>query len=351
MKRFGAKNNPVKPLSCVLLLIVAFLFLNPPSASAQVVSPVQGGHFLPGVMNVRDMAFPPPGLFVLWYNVWFSSDTYIDRNGDEVKTLNLSQLQPGLPNVNIDLKVNGYASVPALFWGSSFTLLGGARYLVGISPNYMSADATVFTETGGGAIGPTITNLEQGKLSGFSDLYVVPAALSWGFKQTDIGLYYGFYAPTGRYETGADNNLGLGFWTHQFQGFGYYYPFPDKSTALMLGLTYEINSKIKDADVRVGNRFSLEWGISQYLSETFELSVQGGHNWQVSDDTGKDVFWDPSIHDRKSTVAFSAGFWPWKNKLNVQLKYGFDFAARQRFKAKIWTLNFIFITNALTGAK
>jgi hypothetical protein len=351
MKKSKNYKGFSKRLSCFIFLLVTFLYVLPQPVSAQVVSPVQGGHFMPGVMNVRDMAYPPPGLFVLWYNVWFSSDTYVDRNGNEVKSLNLSNLQPGLPDVDISLKVNGYASVPALFWGSSFTLLGGARYLVGISPNYTTADASVLTETGGGIIGDPVTNFEKGNIHGFSDLYVVPAALSWGFKQTDLGIYYGFYAPTGRYETGGDNNLGLGFWTHQFQGFGYFYPVSDRSTALMLGLTYELNSKIKDADVRVGNRFSLEWGISQYLSEAFELSVQGGHNWQVSDDTGEDVFWDPSIHDRKSTIAFSAGWWPWKNKLNVQLKYGFDFGARQRFKANIWTLNLIFITNALTGSK
>jgi hypothetical protein len=215
----------------------------------------------------------------------------------------------------------------------------------------MTADATVITETGGGIIDPTIKKVEEGTLSGFSDLYVVPLGLSWGFKQVDVGLYYGFYAPTGRYETGADDNLGLGFWTHQFQGYGYFYPSPSRATAFMVGLTYEANSHIKDADVKPGNRFSLEWGVSQYLSETVELGVQGGHNWQVSDDTGKDVFWDASIHDRKSTIAFSAGWWPWKNKLNLQLKYGFDFGVRQRFKANIWTLNLIFITNALTGSK
>jgi hypothetical protein len=351
MKNSTKNKKLSKPLCCFLLLIVALLFIPPEPVSAQVASPVQGGHFLPGVMNVRDMAFPPPGLFVLWYNVWVSSDKYIDRNGNELKTLRLSELHPDLPNIDINLTVSGYAAVPALFWGSSFTLLGGARYLVGISPNYMSADATVITETGGGIIGPTITDVEESKLSGFSDLYVVPLGLSWMFNQVDVGFYYGFYAPTGRYETGASDNLGLGFWTHQLQAYGYFYPTPDRATAIMVGLTYEMNSTIKDVDVKPGNRFSLEWGISQYLSEVFELSVQGGHNWQVSDDSGDDMFWDPSIHDRKSTIAFSAGFWPWKNKLNVQLKYGFDFGARQRFKGSLWSLNLIFITNALTGAK
>ena len=91
--------------------------------------------------------------------------------------------------------------------------------------------------------------------------------------------------------------------------FGYYYPNVDQSTALMLGLTYEINTKMKGEDFNPGNRFSLEYGISQYLSDRFEFRIMGGHNWQVSDDKGEDIFWDPSYHDRKSTLAFSPAYW------------------------------------------
>ena len=198
----------------------------------------------------------------------------------------------------MDLKLNGFASIPSLFWASHFKLLGGARYLAGISANYISADVSMVTERGGIVIDTTYTRKVEGINSGLSDMVVVPLGLSWGLEKADITFLYGFAAPTGKYETGSDDNLGLGFWTHQFQGFGYFYPLPDKSTAIMMGLTFEFNGRIKDADVKPGNRFSLEWGISQYLSEQFELGIQGGHNWQICDDTGDDVYWDPKFHDR-----------------------------------------------------
>ena len=50
----------------------------------------------------------------------------------------------------------------------------------------------------------------------------------------------------------------------------------------MLGLTYELTTEIKDAEVNPGNRFTLEWGFSQYLSERLEVAVQGGFNWPAS---------------------------------------------------------------------
>ena len=59
--------------------------------------------------------------------------------------------------------------------------------------------------------------------------------------------------------------------------------------------------------MKPGNRLSLEYGVSHYVTAWLELGIQGAHNWQVTDDTGSDVFWDPSYHDRKSTLLVQRG--------------------------------------------
>jgi len=294
------------------------------------------------------MSNPPPGLFVLWYNAYFSSDKYFDRNGNRFQNINLSQIWDRLPDISVDVDLKGMTSIPAVFWSPNFEILGGAKYLVGTSISYVSADATILTERPG-IIDTLVTNEVTGTNSGFGDLYVAPVGLSWGLDKVDLTFLYGFYAPTGRYETGASDNIGLGFWTHQFQGYGYFYPVASKATALMVGLTHELNGTVKDADVKPGSRFTLEWGVSQYLSESFEVGVHGGHNWQVTDDTGDDVWWDPSVHDRKNVVAFNAGFWPWRERLMLNAKYAFDYGARQRFQNNYFMLNALFLTNLLTG--
>jgi hypothetical protein len=117
----------------------------------------------------------------------------------------------------------------------------------------------------------------------------------------------------------------------------------------MLGFTYELNGKIKGEDFNPGNRLSLEWGISQYFTERFEVGLMGGHNWQVTDDSGDDVIVDPSWHDRKSTITLNIGYWAWKDRLQLTAKYGYDFGMRQRFKTNYFMLNITFATNALTG--
>jgi len=332
-------------------LVLGVLMLTAASADpghGQVVSPLQAGHYSPNLQNIRDMSNPPPGLFFLWYNAYFSSDKYFDRNGDEFKSINLSQIFPRLPDIDVNVDVGGVTTVPAVFWASSFEILGGAKYMAGASQSYVSADATILTERPG-IIDTTVTREVTGKNSGFGDLFVVPLGLSWGLEKVDLTLLYGFYAPTGRYETGSSDNLGMGYWTHQFQGYGYFYPMPSKATAVMVGLTYELNGTVKDADVKPGNRFTLEWGLSQFLHERFEVGVHGGHNWQIGDDTGEDVWWDPAVHDRKSVVAFNASFWPWKERVMLNGKYALDYGARQRFQNNYFMLNALFITNVLSG--
>ncbi len=322
---------PFKWQMLVFIILLAALFVNPMPVSAQVVSPMQSGHYAPGVINVRDMGAPPPGFFLIWYNLWFNSDTYYDREGNEVTSL-------GGADLNLD--ISGFATVPALFFATETNFLGGASYLAGISPSYFNASGALQLDASG-TLDTTIS--ESGSVGGWSDLYVSPLGLAWSFDGFDLSFFYGFYAPVGRYETGADDNTGMGFWTHQFQTFGYYYPVPDQSTAIMLGLTYEVTTEIKDVEVNPGNRFTLEWGVSQYLSERLEVAVQGGFNWQVTDDSGNDVFWDSSYHDRKSIVGFSLGYWPVPNRLYLAGKYAFDFGNAQRFKTNYWMANFIFI--------
>jgi hypothetical protein len=356
----------MKGIVCGVGALLALAFASAPT-SAQVVSPLQQGHYAPGMMNVRDMATPPDGLFVVWYNWGISSDTFVDRDGNKVDRLNLSEVDPGYPDLDVELEVDGFATVPVLFWSKGTRYLGDARYIAMIAPNYFTSDFKAVGEVVGGGSEP---GYAEGTVSGWSDLVVTPIGLSWALGQFgevsvpdedmiaagapplrrfNATAMYSFVAPTGRYTTGADDNIGLGFWTHQFQGFGYYYPFEHQSTALMAGLTYELNNGIKDADVNPGNRLSLEWGLSQYFTSWFELSVHGAHNWQVSDDSGSDVIWDPTARDRKNTLLLGAGFWPRAGRLYAAARWGFDYGVRQRFDNSSLMLNLTFLTSFPDG--
>ncbi len=70
-----------------------------------------------------------------------------------------------------------------------------------------------------------------------------PVLLGWGGKHYDVSAGYGFYAPTG------EDNIGLGFWTHQLQAAAAWYPFEHRATAVAIAGVYEIHHEMEDHDV------------------------------------------------------------------------------------------------------
>jgi len=335
-----------------MAMLLFLLGLLPPAqdARAQRVSALQVGSYLPGVINVRDWAQPPAGFFFLDYNIGVYTGAFVDRNGDEVERLeiDLSPIDPDLGSVVLDVDVggNGYANLPAFVWASKFKLLG-ARYvavanLVFASANYRYNLTLPDSDIGVGA---------QGSLGGFADAAFTPVGLSWAFDgKVDLTFLYTLYVPTGRYEAGADDNIGAGLWTHQFQLPFYAYAL-NQATALTVIPTLELNSRVRDSDFRPGTRFTLEYGISQYFTDWLELQLLNGHNWQVGEDSGVDQWWDGSVldtKDRKSVFSAGLGLWPWSERLYISFKYNFDYGIRQNFKADYFLVNLMFITNLLT---
>ena len=223
----------MKILYKLFITIALFIALSV-SGWSQTVSPLQTGHYMTDFTNVRDMGKMSPGLVGIVYNYYAWTTNYVDKDGTKYDIIPLQKLNPALPDATLEVDMSTYAVVPALYWASKFTFLGGANYVIGVVPNYYWADVSYSTVQGGGSVDTIFRERGTSKLSGLGDLFVAPLGLGWGFDHFDATFFYGFTAPTGRYEDGADDNIGLGFWTHQFQGFGYYYPKVDQTTALCL---------------------------------------------------------------------------------------------------------------------
>lgn len=305
-----------------------------------LVSPIQSGAYLPGVMGVRDYANPGQGgLFVLDYNIFVDADTYYDRNGNKVNSIDFI---PQLGPIPIDIDISSYINSFTLTYASpKLSFLGDAQYLFIVAPNYVTANVRV----GLGDLfnGQTV----DGGASGFGDLTVAPLKLSWGSETFDFTGGYMFVAPTGKYNTGADDNIGIGYWSHVLQAAAYYFPLPQKTTAILVMPSYEFHGKLKDADVKPGSRFFLEYGISQYLSERLEVNLQGGHAWQIGEDSGSDVYWDTSVKDQMSTLSGGLGYWLIPDTFYANAKYGTTYNNKQQFKINTFQIQLLLILNFL----
>lgn len=290
------------------------------------------GHYMPGVASIRDFVVPAPGFYYQQYNLFYTTDTYKDRNGNEVNTIGSNSL---------DVNVDSFAIAPTFIWVSPWKILG-ATYAAYASPSILniSVQAGLSATTNHGI------SIDESQW-GFGDLYIRPVWLGWNNPHTAFSLAYGVYAPTGDYTNGAPDNTGLGFWTHEFQAGLTVYPWVHQGTAIMLTGTYEIHHEKEGADITPGDRFSLDYGISQYVpvnkAETLllELGLSGYSQWQVNDDSGSDVSPVLNVNDEVHAVGGQLGlaYIPWNAA--VTLRYLKEYNAQARFEGDLYTLMFV----------
>jgi hypothetical protein len=142
----------------------------------------------------------------------------------------------------------------------------------------------------------------------------------------------------------SPDNIGLGFWTNQFQGSGYWYPWADKRMAIGGALTYEVHSQKEDFNITPGQDLTLNWGISQYLPLTkdkkflAEVGPTGYDSWQITDSSGQGSA--DSVHEQVHAVGAQLGlsYVPWNLALNFH--YLYEYYSEDRFQGQVLGLNF-----------
>ena len=314
-------------------------------------------HYTPGVMNIRDLIVPAPGLYGIVYNYFYTSDQFNDANGNAVNSITI-KLGPGpgltlKPNVNFE----SYALSPMLIWVAPWKP-GGVRYGAYIAPTFAnsSIDAEISSLNDRGINAGTTSSF------GVGDLFVEPIWLGYTLEHWDLSLGYGFYAPVGRYNTvtvrlpivgpvttTASDNIGFGFWTHQIQGAAAWYPWADQRMAVMAALTYQINSSKEGIDVTPGQHLTLNWGISEYLPLTkdqkllLEVGPSGYDDWQITDDSGSAAR-NPTVHQEVHAAGGQVGltYVPWNAQLIFHAFYEYSATARLQGSAYDVSLTFKF---------
>lgn len=259
MRRF--LSNAVLPMlpsaGRSILLALALGFLCHTQAEAQFF-----GHNFPADLGVQSGSQPPPGFYASLLVPYYSADKIVLEEGVNV----------GSPTTAVNV------------WGLSPILT-------------VVTNASVFGANYGFVIAPSFANVElefprlevDENQFGLGDLYVAPVQLGWHFASTDVIASLGFFAPTGRYEAGAADNIGLGMWSFEFSvGATQYF---DRASTWSTSLTayYEIHTKKQDVDIRAGDWLVLKGGAGKAFTENVTLGVSYYALWQTTDATGADV--------------------------------------------------------------
>lgn len=327
--RLRANKHNVGPALFLAICILAGPVI--PSQASEL------GHFAPAMPRVRDYIMPDPGTYFLLYNLYYTSSKLKDKDGNSIDSISVGGL-----DFNVETDVDSYMAVPMFIYVPKDLRILGGRYAALIAQPFgnTSFQAALESTTLPG-FGLDIDESSWG----LGDTYIRPLWLGWNFGRFDVGTSYGIYAPTGKYDAGQADNVGLGMWTHEFMANVAFYLDEKKGTALTLAGVYEIHHEKKDVDITPGSHLSISAGISQYLplgkKWLAELGLAGIGQWQMTEDSGSDAR-NTDVKDQVYMAGpeFGLIYLPWGAQ--VTLRWLHEFEAEDRFEGDFITLTAAF---------
>jgi hypothetical protein len=164
-----------------LILAVAIGIVNPAQSSARL-----NGQNIKGDAGLKSGSQAPPGTYVAVPLYFYTADQIKDRDGNELRTGSLDATVFGVAlNVVTTKRIAGanYGFLVALPWANNRV--------------------------------QGVNDFDSNPGAGLTDLFIQPINLGWHKPRADAEVAYGLYLPTGRYQDGADNNIGLGMWAHE----------------------------------------------------------------------------------------------------------------------------------------
>jgi hypothetical protein len=255
-----------------------------------------------GVMPVAGFSYSNSFLF-------YSRNRSVDAEGVVLAT--------GSNSVLMDM--NGFV------WASTKEVLGGARLAASatlpLANNSLASDASGAISGGGG----------------FADSYFQPVILGWGMKRAEIRVIYGFLAPTGRFEAGADDNVGSGYWTHVVASGQTFYLTADRKTAVSAFQMYEFHGTQESTGTRPGQTLNLDYSLTRTVPLRDDLQLQiglvGYEQWQTTDKSGPAVTPEQAAaHYRVNAVGLTGNLAFPARELGLGLKYFKEFSNRSTFQ-------------------
>ena len=240
------------------IVVAVFLCLLATAAQAQ-----NRGVYPLGLSAINSGVSAEPGLT---YN-----NSFLFYSRSEQKGANGEVLATGQQSVLLDMNT--------LLWASTgqIAMLGGARFssavTIPIANNSLSSSAQGAISGGGG----------------FGDFYFQPIILGWRTERVDIRGIFGFLAPTGKFNAGATDNVGNGYWTPVLAAGQTFYLTEDRATTLSAFGMYEFHTTQSGTHIQPGETFDLDYSLMRaftFEDSRLQVGLVGYGAWQTTAKTG-----------------------------------------------------------------
>ena len=245
------------------------------------------------------------------------SNLFIFNARDQSKGSNGEVVATGSNAVMIDLNT--------FVWVSRRTWLGGAKFSATASP--LVSNNSLASDTAG--------QLSAG--GGFGDFFVQPFILGWQTDRIAFRTAYGELAPTGRFNAGASDNVGSGYWTHAPSVGATIYLSKDKATTLSAFHMYEFHTVQEGTDIHPGQNADLDYSVAHMIrvneDTRLQLALVGYGQWQTTDKTGPTInAAQSSAHYAVNALGFATNVSLPPRKVNLGLKYFKEFSNRSTYQ-------------------
>lgn len=292
--------------SGLVSLFFASLFVALQASSAQVRGVYPVG------MNATNAGVTPESGFTY-------SNLFVFFSRDEQKGPSGEVLATGQNSIMMDL--NTFVWVGK----TKITALGGAVF---------SASATLPIANN------SLTSDPNGPISGgggFADSFYQPLIFGWRRKRMDIRAMYGFLAPTGRFSSTANDNVGSGYWTPVISSGQTIYLTENRATALSTFQMYEFHSVQQGTMIHPGQTFNMDYSLTHAFplssSMQLQLGLVGYGQWQTTDKTGPTITPQQAAnHYKVNGLGFAANTLLPSRKLSMGVKYFHEFECRSTFQ-------------------
>jgi hypothetical protein len=244
------------------ILVVVLIWLVSTSAYAQ-----NRGVYPLGLSAINSGVSAAPGLTYNNSFLFYARDEQVGGDGEV--------LASGQQAVLLDMNTFSWAS------NQLIATLGDARFscaaTIPIANNSLSS-STQGAISGGGGLG---------------DAYFQPLILGWHAGRVDIRAIVGVLAPTGKFNAGAKDNVGNGYWTPVVAAGETFYLSADKATTISLFAMYEFHTTQSGTHIRPGETFDLDYSLMRafpfYAESRLQVGVIGYGAWQTTAKTGPDI--------------------------------------------------------------
>jgi hypothetical protein len=301
-KTFKTRMELMKTkLTFALVITVASLVLMATTAQAQI-----RGQYTPGMTATNSGTLPDSGLTYQNLFQLYSFNQLKGPNGERL---------PVNGNISVIVDQNIF------LWVSKKKILGANVGLVAELPitNNSLTSATLGALGGG---------------SGLADSYYQPFTLGWHKKRADYTVAYGFTAPTGRFNAGASNNVGSGYWGNDLSAGETFYLTKDKMTAFSAYEMYEFHGTQKTTKIHPGQTFDLDYSlmhivkVQKNMHTLLQLGLIGYEQLQTTDRSGPGI--NPTVaantHYHVNALGFGSNIILPVRKVALGFKYFKEFS-------------------------